>query len=95
MNRRRTFSNPKFAHEGNARVNLFRTISALTPLLMCVSVCACGLMMLGILPFNQEGRGMLILFSVVMLGLAAAMLFLMRRTERQDEVQERRGVDKH
>lgn len=55
----------------------------------------CGLMMLGILPFNQEGRGMLILFSAVMLGLAAAMLFLVRRTERQDEVQERRGVDKH
>jgi hypothetical protein len=48
-------------------------------------MCACGLMMLGILPFNQEGRGMLMLFSVVMLGLAAATLFLVRRTQKQDK----------
>lgn len=46
---------------------------------------ACGLMMLGILPFNQEGWGMLILFSAVLLGLAAAMLFLAHRTREQDK----------
>jgi hypothetical protein len=56
---------------------------------------SCGFMMLGILPFNQEGHGMLVLFATVMLGLAATILFLVRRTDRQDEVQERRGVDRH
>ncbi len=46
---------------------------------------ACGVMMLGILPFNREGHGMLILFSAVMLGLAATILFLVRRTQEQDK----------
>lgn len=40
MNQRRMRSNPEFAHEGNAGVNLFHAIRALSPLLMCVSVCA-------------------------------------------------------
>ncbi len=44
---------------------------------------ACGVMMLGILPFNHEGHGMLILFAAVMLGLAAAILFTVRRTQEQ------------
>lgn len=44
---------------------------------------ACGTMMLGILPFNQEGRAMLTLFAAVMLGLAAAILFTVRRTQKQ------------
>jgi len=56
---------------------------------------ACGLIMLGVLPFNQQGRGMLLLFSVVMLGLTAAMLYLVRRTDRHDEHKESRGVDNH
>lgn len=46
---------------------------------------ACGLMMLGILPFNREGHGMLILFSAVMLSLTATILFLVRRTQEQDK----------
>jgi len=37
MNPRRTRSNPKFAHEGNAKVNLFRTIHDAYPELAVIA----------------------------------------------------------
>jgi hypothetical protein len=40
-------------------------------------------------------NGVLVLFSALALGLAASMLFLILRTEKQDEVQKKGGVDKH
>jgi hypothetical protein len=40
--------------------------------------------MLGILPFNQHGRGMLLLFSLVALGVTVTMLYLIRRNKAKD-----------
>lgn len=71
------------SHEPATTVNAGTDPGCMPAYIVAGGIGACGLIMLGLIPFNQEGRGMLMLFSAVMLGLAAAMLFLVRRTQKQ------------